>query len=136
MNARVINGTSRLYVGYRHQEISDSVYHRMASSKSLADHKSVRYFLLPLVGLLICSVFVTIANGNIKHRCCLENLRIEKAYLQTRVGLLEQQWHRETSRDVITRRATVELKLHTSAAPATIVVLNQSNGDNMDLAVR
>jgi hypothetical protein len=136
MNARLINGRKSLYVGAGQYAKPEIDYQRMASTRSLADRKFVRFFLLPVCGLLICGLMVAIANGNIKLRCCNEQLRVEKAYLQTRVGLLERQWHRETSRDIITSRANLELGLHAPETPATIIVYNSTETGRRGVVTR
>ena len=124
MNARRLNGGGRLYVGRGRTGVSMADSISMAGPQSLIGHRIIKCILLPLGAALVLSGLVALSNNNIKVRCRLDELRADKAYLQTRVGLLEQRWHRETSREIITSRASTELGLATPASPGTIVVVN------------
>ncbi len=73
--------------------------------------------------LAVLSSLITLSNGIVTGRRALQSLLADKAYLETQLGLLEQQWNAETSRTCILDRAQRELGLQRSDAPGLIVVM-------------
>lgn len=73
--------------------------------------------------LAVLSSLITLSNGIVTGRRALQALMADKAYLETQLGLLEQQWNAETSRARILDRAQRELGLQRSDAPGLIVVM-------------
>jgi hypothetical protein len=95
----------------------------------------------PLVTAMICvgslavlSSLITLSNGIVTGRRAMRALLADKAYLETQLGLLEQQWNDETSRACILDRAQRKLGLQRSDAPGLIVVMaDQAGADEQPL---
>lgn len=95
----------------------------------------------PLVTAMICvgslavlSSLITLSNGIVTGRRAMRALLADKAYLETQLGLLEQQWNDETSRTCILDRAQRELGLQRTDAPGLIVVMaDQAGADEQPL---
>jgi len=124
MKTRTSRNGTRLYVGSPRIVRTREASQVMANARNLTGHRTLRCLVLPLCAALVLGGYVALSNATIKSRCRLDDLRADKAYLQTCVGLLERQWLHDTSREVITERADLELGLAVPEAPGRIMVVD------------
>lgn len=94
----------------------------MARSRRLLGRRVVMGAGLVLGVLLLATGQVALSNGILSQRCRLAVLEADRDYYQAKVGGLESQWNRATSRDLIVARAGVELGLVQLGEPAPVLV--------------
>jgi hypothetical protein len=95
----------------------------MARSRNIKDRAPVMVGGACLAAVIVFSLLVALSNAVVKERRLLHDLRADKVYLETKIGLLEESWYRATSRDRIVARAETELGLVTPEGPGLVVVL-------------
>jgi len=95
----------------------------MARSRNLGDRTPLVIGAACLVAVFLFSLLVALSNAVVKERRLLRDLRADKIYLETKIGRLEEDWFRATSRERIIARAEMELGLVTPDGPGLVVVL-------------
>lgn len=96
----------------------------MARSRCMLDKGALLIAGLGLVALLVVTGQVALSNGIIGERSAISDLRADRSYLQARLGLLERDWNRQTSRDQIVGKA-VAIGLEAPTRPSLLMVLNE-----------
>ncbi|MBU0741833.1 hypothetical protein KKG45_08755 [bacterium] len=95
----------------------------MARSRSIRDRAPLVIGAACCVAVVLFSLLVAFSNAVVKERRLLRDLRADKVYLETKIGRLEEEWYRATSRDRIVALAEKELGLVTPDGPGLVVVL-------------
>ena len=96
----------------------------MARSRSIGDRAPLIIGVACLTAVSLFSLLVALSNAGVNERRALRDLRADKVYHETRIGGLEEQWFRATSRESIVARAETELGLVTPDGPGLVVVLD------------
>ncbi len=95
----------------------------MARSRSIRDRAPLLIGGACFVAMILFSLLVAFSNAVVQERRLLRDLRADKVYLETKIGRLEEEWYRATSRDRIVAWAEKELGLVTPDGPGLVVVL-------------
>ncbi len=98
----------------------------MARSRCMLDTGALLVGLMGFAALLVVTGQVALSNGIIRERTTISDLHADRDYLQARLGLLEQEWNRQTSRDEIAAKA-VTIGLVAPTHPSVLMVLDETS---------
>jgi hypothetical protein len=101
--------------------------HRSNSCRGL--FKSISGIILMAV-MVVLSIFAS--NGVITTNQKIDKTNNEISYLTTKIGVLEQQWNRASSRELVSGRAKSELGLINLNAPAVVLAYSNSSDISKD----
>ncbi len=100
----------------------------MARSRRVMDRGTLAGVVIGLAVLAVVVGQIALANGIIRQRTALSDLRADRTYLQARIGLLELDWNRQTSREAIAPRAAA-IGLVRPEKPSVLLVLDDAGAD-------
>lgn len=100
----------------------------MARSRRILDKTALLGAVVGAAALAVLVGQIALANGFVRERAAISDLRADRAYLQARVGLLELDWNERTARGAIVERAA-SLGLVSPEAPSTLIVLDDVGAD-------
>lgn len=101
----------------------------MACSRTIRGRVPLVMAGFGLMALAVLTSLVALSNGIVAGRRSVQTLRADRAYLETRLGMLEEDWNRETAQGVIVSRARRELRLVPPDGPGTVVVRADPRGE-------